>query len=197
MKYLILLICVFIFSCNTWKESLVKEGNQENAIHNAILDFMHTKKLFSQDSVFSIHIEDPLYSRKLVDVDERTSKWVRDKKYDDIIGISIVGDEEKIYHKEEIEIGSFDKRPSRFVIKDNKLFYWYDDNYPLSQETVDVLNQYNKLQKIDSIADAELVFDDGKKGATYHFCRNDLSRYKKEITTIAMGYDVPNLSCPK
>jgi len=193
MRYLILLICVFLFSCNTWKESLVKEGDKEDAIHNAILDFSHSKKLFNQDSVFYLQIEDPLYSQKSVSESEHAHQWVPDKPYKDIIGISIIGDEENTYIEKDFENENV-RIPTRFTVVQGKLFLWWDDNYPLTQEVIDVLHQFHL---VESEEESMFTTDHNKKGATYYFCRNDLSRYKKEITTTAMGYNIPKLKCPK
>jgi len=194
-QFLLFCVLVFFFGCNTWKESLVEKGNKEDAIQNAILDFSHTKKLFKQDSVFYVGVEDTLYSLKLVSESEYAHQWVPDKPYKDIIGISIIGDEETLYHKKDLEIGSSGKIPSRYQVVSGKLFLWHDDKYPLTKELVNILERYNLIRSDD----VELFFitDDGKKGASYYFCRNDLSNYKKEISTIAMGYDVPELKCSK
>jgi len=193
MRYLILLICAFLFSCNTWKESLVKEGDKGDAIHNAILDFSHSKKLFNQDSVFYLQIEDPLYSQKLVSESEYAHQWVPDKPYNDIIGISIIGDEENTYIEKDFENENV-RIPTRFAVVKGKLFLWWDDNSPLNQEVIEVLHQFHL---VESEEEAMFTTDHNKKGANYYFCRNDLSRYKKEISTTAMGYNIPKLKCPK
>ena len=193
MRLLFLLTGFFLFSCSTWKESLVKEGGLEDAIQNAILDFSHTKKLFNQDSVFYLGVDDPLVIFK-----EGETRWIPDKTHDEIIGISIVGDSENLYHKSDVELKKPNENPripSRFVIHKEKLFLWYDDAQPITQELVDALSQFGLVR--DNDEELFVVIDDGKKGANYYFCRNDLSRYKKVINNIAMGYyDMPKLSCP-
>jgi len=194
MRQSILLICVLFIGCNTWKESLIKEGDKEVAIQNAILDFSHTKKLFNQDSVFYIGVDDTLSSFKLVPEDVNASGWVVDKIYPEIIAISIIGGDMMPYQEQDFENENI-RVPSRFIIEQGKLFLWYDDDYPLSQELKSALNQFNLIKENDS--EAVIIFDDAKKGASYYFCRNDLLDYKKQVSSIAMGYDVPKLNCPK
>lgn len=193
MRLLFLLIGFFLFSCSTWKESLKKVGGKDDAIQNAVLDFSHTKKLFSQDSVFYVGVDDTLSSFKLISENENTSGWVVDKVYTDIIGISIIGGEMPYQKK---DFGNTDVRiPSRYIVEQDRLFLWYDEDYPVTEELINVLNQFNLI--IENNSETLVVFDDAKKGASYYFCRNDLSDYKKQVSSIAMGYDVPKLKCPK
>ncbi|MEP1150342.1 MAG: hypothetical protein ABJH08_01330 [Balneola sp.] len=193
MRLLFLLTIFLLFSCSTWKESLVEKGDKEEAIQNAILDFSHTKRLFKQDSVFYIGVDDPLVIFK-----EGKTRWHPHKTHDKIIGISIVGDSENLYHKSDVELNKPNENPripSRFVIHNEKLFLWYDDTQQITQELVDAISQFGLVR--DNDEELFVVIDDGKKGANYFFCRNDLSRYKKVINNIAIGYyDMPKLSCP-
>ncbi len=192
MRLLFLVTSLFLFSCSTWKESLKKVGGKDEAIQNAILDFSHTKKLFSQDSVFYVGVDDTLSSFKLVPENVNTSGWVVDQVYTDIIGISIIGGEMP-YQKKDFENENI-RIPSRYLVEQGRLFLWYDDDYPVSEELINVLNQFNL---IENNSEALVIFDDAKKGASYYFCRNDLSDYKKQVSSIGMGYDVPKLKCPK
>ena len=194
MRLLLLLIGFFLFSCSTWKESLVKKGDYEDAIQNAILDFSQTKKLFKQDLVFYIGVYDPFVIFK----EEKTS-WIPHITHDEIIGISIIGGDETLYHKSDVELGKHNDNPripSRFIIHEEKLFLWYDDTQPITQELVYVLSQFRLVR--DNSEELFMIIDDGKKGTDYFFCRNDLSRYKRVINNIAIGYyKMPKLKCPK
>ncbi|MEN8250631.1 MAG: hypothetical protein ABFS32_16985 [Bacteroidota bacterium] len=198
MRLLIILwTLVTLTGYSGWKQLLAGEGNEYDLINNAILDFSNTERLFKQDSTFYVMFIDTMYSMKLERVDDRTLKWIPDKKYEDIIGVSIMGSIGKIYYIEANEIGSLGNLPSRYIEKNNKLYYWYDDDYPLTQDAVDVLKKYNVIEKIESIAMAEFIIDDGKKGASYYFCRDDFSKYKKVVSAVAIGYDIPKLHCPE
>lgn len=188
-----MLTAFFLFSCSSWKESLIKEGDQKAAIQNTILDFSHTKKLFKQDSVFYIGVDDPLVIFR-----EGETRWIPDKTHEEIIGISIVGDSENLYHKSDLELNKPNENPrvpSKFIIHQEKLFLWYDDTQPITQELVDTLTQFGLVR--DNDEELFVIIDDGKKGASYYFCKSDLSRYKKSVNNIALGYEgVPKLNCP-
>ncbi len=112
--------------------------------------------------------------------------------------------------------------PSRHIIKNGKLFYWYDSAYGLTEEMVNVLWQFNLADSV-KISDKSLMFGvadhhvpevfgadyvgpeyipidysiNGKsKGAHYYFCKNDLSNYKRIITNIGLGgYKPPKVKC--
>ena len=192
-SFLLFCFLIFFFGCNTWKESLVREGDKEDAVQNAILDFTHTKKLFKQDSVFYLSIEDPLYSLKLVSESKYAHQWVPDKPFKNIIGISIIGGDSHTYIEQEFKNDN-NRIPSRYKIVKGKLFLWWDDDYPLTQEVIDVLHQFDLVVSEEEVM---VVTEHGKKGASYYFCRNNLTIYTKEITTTSMGYDIPKHRCPK
>ena len=65
------------------------------------------------------------------------------------------------------------------------------------EEMLSVLKKYNVLT--DMIYDGmlpEYSINDAQKGASYYFCRNDLSKYKRVVTNIATGYyRPPKLKC--
>ncbi len=86
------------------------------------------------------------------------------------------------------------KLPSRYVIEDGKLFYWWDDQYPVTEEMLAILWKYNLLQK--DLIIPEFSTDDSQKGADYYFCKNNLSKYKRVITSKGIGYyKPPKLKC--
>ena len=93
------------------------------------------------------------------------------------------------------------KMPTRYIEKDNKLFYWRDDNYPLTKKAILVFEKYNLLVNND-LDGAMEVYDfktnDSQKGVDYYFCKNDLTQYKKVTTNKAIEYyDAPKLKCKK
>jgi hypothetical protein len=96
------------------------------------------------------------------------------------------------------KIGSKGKLPSRFIEKNGKLFYWWDDDYPLTEEVIAVLKKYNLFQDDNDglITVPENPTNDAQKGAHYYFCRSDLTKYKKVVTNKGMGYyDPPKFEC--
>jgi hypothetical protein len=203
MKIVIKLIITVIAltsleSCVTFKDNLAQTGGQEKQIQNAILDFSNTTRLFKKDSVFSVSFDDTLYRMTLNKVSDGNSTWIKGKPYKGIKTVNILGTYNKFLLTDSTKVGSKGYLPSRYVEKNGKLFYWWDDDYPITEETLAVLKKYNLLQDNDGgwriIPDISV--DDSKKGADYYFCQNDLTNYKKVITNKAIGYyDAPKLNC--
>ena len=188
MKYYIIILAFLVSSCSSWKKGMVTEGNKNDAILNAILDFTHSEKLLKQDSVFFIYAEDPLYSYKRLYDGKYSYQWVPDIPYENIIKVSISGDSENTYIEKK-ELSEYDRIPSRYFIFKEKLFLWYDENQPLTQELIDALKQFNLLKNDD---EAVLVIDHSKKTAQYYFCKNNLTQYKRKISNIT---SIPRLKC--
>ena len=187
-------VLLLMFGCSSLKKVMETEGEnlQEVAIHNAILDFSKSCKLYERDSVFSIDFSDSVYNEAfLVQVDEKTGKWERGSLYDGIVSVEINAfPAYQYYYSEETK----SNLPSRYIIKDGKLFYWWDDNYPVTEEIITVLWKYNLLQTDLIIPDFST--NDNQKGVDYYFCKNDLSKYKKVINNIGLGYyKPPKLKC--
>jgi len=172
------IICSLLPSCSTWKKTFKSVGNTENAIENSIIDFSHTSKLWKKNMVFSI---------KVTDLDEK------------IIVAIVAADDYDIYPRKENKIGTFDSIfPTKYVVKNNKLFYWNDSTQAITQDIISVLEKYNK---IDWHWEQESAFppylrDDGIEGVIYYFCKNDLINYKKSgVSNIRRHYKSPILKC--
>jgi len=107
----------------------------------------------------------------------------------------------KMIMKEEVEIGSKGSLASRYLKKDDgKLFFWWDDDYALNQETIDVFKEYDLLLKDNLEGNFEfydIEIDDSKKAVHYYFCKNGLSsNYKKVTTNKGIGYyKTPSIKC--
>lgn len=177
-SYIIILFILFLSSCSAWKASLVSSGDQNDAVRNAITDFLHTEKLSKQDSVFSVSI---------------------DTVNSEILGIGILGYEDKLILHPDNKIGASDPSfPTKYIEKENRLFYWYDPTSSITNDLMSVLLRYNKIDSSYVKGNYELSvrFDDSKRGVDYYFCKNNLVKYKKVVTSIAMGYyDPPKLKC--
>jgi hypothetical protein len=195
-RYILMLTSFLLLaSCGSFKKELFQTGGKEEAVKNAILDFSNTSSLYKKDTVFSVSFQDPLYRMVLEKVDDGNSKWIEDKAYEGIIGVNVSADNNKIFFPEDAKIGSKGKLPSRYIEKDGKLFYWWDDNYPLKKETLTILNKYNILEP-DKISALDFSINDAQKGVHYFFCKDELSVYKKITTNKAIGYyDIPNIKC--
>lgn len=196
MKYLI----IIIISCllGSCKSSIIvpyKAVYQtEDFINVAISDFAAKCNLFKKYSVFEVMVKDTLV--KLAFQSEQ-SRWVLDTIYSDVLVVEFLGLVNKERYYSDAVIGSKGKLPSKYVIKNGKLFFWWDDNYPLTEEALAVFKKYNILtEMMERGWIPDFSIDDAKKGATYYFCRKDASKYKRVVTNIATGYyKSPKLKC--
>ena len=196
-KIIISLLWLLLTDCYSQEKYIPQSTNfAEFAIYEAITDFADNCRLFKQDSIFYVYVEDT--SRYVtLQRDQGTLKWVCDSVYTNILVVEILGEKDKIGYYPNAVVGSKGKLPSRYVIVKGKLFYWWDRDYPLTEEMLSVLKKYNVLT--DMIYDGmlpEFLIDDAQKGAHYYFCRNNLSKYKRVVTNIATGYyRPPKLNC--
>jgi len=202
-----LLIILLLFGCSSVRKAMIQTGEniQETAIHNAILDFSTNCSLYKKDSIFEVSFQDTLYTYALKQVDERNFSWERDKLYEDIVTVGISAHRicveceeyglkfnDRFLYTAETTVGSKGKLPSRHIIKDGKLFFWWDDDYPLTEEMFAILWKYDLLFDDTEGLVGFPQFSTGKqKGATYYFCRNDLSKYKRVVTNVGLGYYKP------
>ena len=161
-----------------WKRSLTSAGSENDAIYNSITDFLFTSKHRKEDKIFNVRI-------KMVD--------------EDVLKISIAGATNKVFRWKEDIVGSNSNRfPTRYMVKDDKLFYWNDPDTPISDEIIFILKKYDLLDE-DWQNEYDLppyVIDDGKGGVEYYICKNNYKKYKKkEANTIMKHYAIPTLKC--
>lgn len=196
----LLSIALLLGSCGAFKKELVKDGGQKETVENAILDFSNTSGLYKKDTVFSVSVHDPLYQMVLKETDDGSGKWVEDKPYQEIVAVSIGASYNKVLLTDSTKVGDRNVTiPTRYIEKDGKLFYWRDDNYPLTQEALNVFKRYNLLLEDDFDGVMEFydfTTDDAQKGVDYYFCKNNLLKYRKVVTSKGIGfYDAPELKC--
>ncbi|WP_340067363.1 hypothetical protein [Ascidiimonas aurantiaca] len=196
----LLSLFLLLGSCGTFKKNLTQKGGNKEAVQNAILDFSNTSRLYNNDSVFSVWVYDKLHKMVLKETDDRNSEWVEDKLYEGIVAVSISASHNKILYTDGAKIGQKGvKMPTRFIEKDGKLFYWRDDDYPLTQETLTVFKKYNLLvnNDLDGVVEFyDFTVNDAQKGVHYYFCKNNLLKYKKITIHKAIGYyDAPSINC--
>ena len=179
LRLLLLIISLLILlnSCSSYKENLIQIGYDKDAIMNAVLDFSNTSKLYKKGTVFKIMILN-LNEEKLA--------------------VTIIKSGVKVLLKEKTKIGSKGLAPSRYIEKEGKLFFWWDDNYALTENMLLMLSKYNISQDDDDgfrlFPDFEI--DESQKGVDYYFCKSNLLKYKKVTTNRAIGYyDAPKLDC--
>jgi len=197
MKGNILIIVVSCLLCGC-KSSIVipqKEIYQtEDFINVAISDFESKCSLFKKDSVFKISVEDTLVE---LSFQSEQSRWILDTVYQNILVVNVFGLINKVWYFSDAVIGSKGKLPSRYVIVKGKLFFWQDDNYPLTEEALSVFKRYNILTEVmERGMFPDFIINDAAKAAHYYFCRDNVSNYKRVVTHVATGYyKPPKLKC--
>lgn len=183
----IISIIVFVSGCSACMETFQPEETslKEAAINAAIHDFSTRCRLVARDSVFSVMFRDSVFTNARLVSDGDGCKWKRGELINGVAAVVIIGYRERIRYSEEMKYKTL---PSRYVIKDGKLFFWDDKDYPVTDETIDVLARYNLLSD-DPWYDYPM--DDQRKGADYYFCKNNLSKHRRVITNIGIGYYEP------
>lgn len=174
-----------------------EEDLQNVATSIAINDFSKNCNLFKKDSVFCVVYNDSVYTKATLihidsgqSVDGRTHQWKKGKLIEGMVSVEISCSYYRHYFSEKTR----NQLPTDYLIKDGKLFYWWNKNNTVTEDIIDVLWKYDVLQT-DSLI-PEISNDDSQKGADYYFCRNDLSKYKRVVTNIAIGYyNPPRLRC--
>ena len=193
-SHLIILSCL-LSGCKSSIVILQKETYQtEDFINVAISDFVSKCSLFKKDSVFKISVEDTLVE---LSFQSEQSRWILDTVYQNILVVNVFGLINKVWYFSDAVIGSKGKLPSRYVIVKGKLFFWQDDNYPLTEETLSVFKRYNILTEVmERGMLPDFIINDAAKAAHYYFCRDNISNYKRVVTHVATGYyKPPKLKC--
>lgn len=181
--YLILLFIIsyFFVSCATskWESNIKSIGSVDVAIENCITDFLNTSKLIKSDSIFSVSL-------------------VENNQDILIVGIAVPSDIIRPSYKN--KVGTYnDLFPTKFLIKENILFYWNDSTVAISQEILNTLERYNHIDFSRTELQYEMitgVHDDGVKGMVYYICKDDYKNYKKTgISNIVKHYKTPSIKC--
>lgn len=181
-NYIYIIIFIILGSCSSVKKNMTIKGNLNDAIENAILDLLHSNT-FKKEQVFVIYTE---------------------SINSDVYGISFMEADNKLLPNSNNKIGTNHPYfPTRYIVKNNKLFYWYDSNNFITKDLIDTLAKYNQIdslnvEKFVGIPKTSALINDSKKGIDYYFCKNNLVKYKKIITNKAIGYyKPPTLKCSK
>ncbi len=194
---ILLLLWLLLVNCYSQEKYIPQSTNfAEFAIDEAITDFADNCRLFKQDSIFYITSLDTLKHYTL-QRNQGTLEWICDSIYANLFVINIIPSINKLFYFPDAVVGSKGKLPSRYVIVKGKLFYWDDDDYPLTEQTLSVLKKYDALT--DMIHDRvlpETVISDSKEIAFYYFCRNNLLKHKRAVSSKSAGYyRPPKLKC--
>ena len=202
ISYIPLFVIMFLITgCGTsFKSGLIKtayDKNSDDAIYNAILDFSNTSKWFKYDSVFYVIFKSPVHEMLVEQVDYRSSRWVIGEPYEGSIAVRIAGSNCKCEIKADTKIGVKNHLPSRYIEMKGKLFFWYDDDYPFTEEMLSVLKKYNFIEYVEEFMTTECnPVKKTRKATHYYFCQNNLSKYTKVVKGIGLGYyEPPKINC--
>lgn len=200
----IILILFLLLAVSAVKAQLNQSYGQEIQIQahdqirqNAVKDFSKTK-LFKKRSFFYISFCDTVCRMKLEKPDDSHYKWVRAKVYNDLIAINILPDSNMFFLDTTITITQNKGIPSRCIEQDGKLFFWYDDQYSLTNSTIKLFDKYHLLWRGAPVnaEDHPFAIDDSAEAAEYYFCKSNLFIFKRVITSRAIGaYDPPEIVC--
>ena len=196
---------IFLFivgGCTTSKNVLQQKKDQASPIEIAIADYSLGNKGITKDSVFEVMIFDSLYRMYRIPGDELSYKRNKGKRYDGIIGISIMSPScLTIFVPHAIHQKKGGDWHLSCKEQDGKLFYWRDYHHNTTNESRELLKKYNLLhysKNGDSSIAINGYFEPERKATHYYFCRNKLSKYRKVVTDEEMGdYDPPALNCGK
>lgn len=208
-RFIIFLLPLLFVDCSSVRSSFFQEGNsiQEMATMNAITDFSKKSSIFRKESVFSVSFIDTIYTLRFEEVSELeristgtrdTHRWVRDSLYQDLVAVIVFAKPYyQYYYKKGEKTGHL---PSRYLITSGKLFYWRNLNYPVTNNMIDILSRYDLLQDSSIFPGYPEGMDLKKikyrRSTAYFFCRNDLSKFKKDFRRTAIGYyKPPKLIC--
>jgi hypothetical protein len=189
-----------LFICNIVPHSLkrLQIENLDQVRETAVQDFSRTT-LCERDSVFLISFYDTVHRMKLEKIKEHYYKWVDGKVYPGVIAVDIGAYPNKFFLDTTVNVSRQNKTiPSRCIEMKGKLFFWYDKYYPLSINTINLLDKYHHLMRgaTRNADDYTFVIDESIQSTAYYFCRSNLDIYKKIITNKAIGYyDLPNIGC--
>jgi hypothetical protein len=175
----LLVLTIILGSCYSAKTFVESGNSQDDAVRIAISDFSTIRKLYKKDSVFSVDIKGLINNK-------------------DLMVVNVGKNGGKLLLTKDANPGSIGKLPSRYIEKDGKLFFWWDNNYSLTEDAFAIFNKYNLLQDDNNgaIKIPDFIIDDAQKAAHYYFCKNDVSNYKKVITNKGIGYYTPpSLKC--
>jgi len=193
--YLIILISILNLSCSSYRKNIIADGDKNQAIKNAIIDFSNTSRLYRKHKVFEVELIDTLYRKVLEKIDERNSRWINGKPYEGIIAVNIsaMTNEFTYLLSDSIGVGK-EYLPSRYIEQDGKLFFWKDYEYDVNEKTVEILKKYKVTRK--DYLNPIFVIDESQKAVGYFICRDNFTKYKKVTTNTAIGYyDAPNVEC--
>ncbi|MDB9721029.1 hypothetical protein OAA67_04035 [Winogradskyella sp.] len=183
---LIIIALLFVVSCSSKKHNLTSSNSNDATINNTITDFSQTDGLFKTNNVFEINKQNVLHSVK-GNIDKTNYRLINGEPHQSLINVTIKISTLHINENLKSEIGTKSKIvPSRYSIKDEKLFYWWDLDHKVTQDTYDTLKSFGVIKTTDTIDNTNKK----PEGVNYYYCSNNLAKFIK----LKLNQDIANLN---
>ncbi|MEJ7609949.1 MAG: hypothetical protein WKF88_02090 [Ferruginibacter sp.] len=174
----IVLCNFFLIGCSSTNKIYYVNNRESDPIKIAIIDFLDYRKFRTDDTVFIITVKNIRESILGINIFAEKNK------------VAVISSDEKSY--------SYSSFPNNFIETNGKLFYWKDST---KQKSLELIAKLAKMDRIDTAIVGKYlpnrIIDDSQKGVNYYFCNSDLKKYKRVITSVAIGfYKIPEFICP-
>ena len=157
----------------------MKMSNGDDKYIEAVInDFSKNDSLFNNHKVFGLAKREVLqYVKKSDSADADHFKMINGQPYLGLMHINLRVNPLTLSEDSKTKIGSKGITiPSRFIIKNEKLFFWWDENYPFTKEAFDVFKAYGIITDKATSRDR---YDESTKGRHYYFCGSNYSKFLK------------------
>ncbi|MGY4384650.1 hypothetical protein ACVWYN_001676 [Pedobacter sp. UYP24] len=197
----VLLISLIFIIANSFENSTQAQSidKKQTVIEKAIQNYVNKSRIFDKAKVFRVSIEDSLFRLGLNNAPDSDGiyRYHAVKLFEGIfVGITV---QDNQFPMSKLGLAyNQGKLPSRYMEIQNKLFIWSDLNYPLTDKTLNILQKYNLVfdSKGGMFTVPEIFDTKSYKGVYYYFCRNDLTKFKRIISSNAYEFqDFPKLKC--
>lgn len=186
---------MFQQSCDSEKQNLNQSNGSDQTIKTVIEDFSKTEKLYRNNSIFGLAKKDVLQLVKKSDtVSDEAYKMINNIPYLALTHITINVNPISLSEDAKSQIGQKGITiPTRYLVKDNKLFFWWDKNYPFKEDAYKV---YKKFGLIDNQSESRNRYDENPEGKHYYFCgKNNDEFIKVNLKEDLSNYDNAHLIC--
>ena len=201
MRYIILIVFLFLLCSDVGaqlhqSQSQVAELQVYDKTRISAIRYFSKTKLYKIDSVFIITLYDTLHRVAIDTISKNHYVSRRGQAYPNIIAVNVFGVNTKYFFDTTVNLNHQKGIPSRFIEQNGKLFIWRDEDFQLTDSTINVLDKYHRISRGGPGDWISGGGDELKQGADYYFCRSNLTVYKKKITNRAIGhYEPPTVNC--
>ncbi|HNP53052.1 MAG TPA: hypothetical protein PKK69_00475 [Ferruginibacter sp.] len=172
-----IILFISLTNCNVRRLTTNDITINEEPIKTAVFDFASSSKLFKSSKVFYL-------------------QRINSSKDSNVIVVVISKSTTKLLLRKSAIVGSKGLLPSQFFEIKGKLFYWWENDIPLSNEALDAFRRYHLLQNDmeGKVQIPNFYIDEKLKSSLYYFCKSNYKNFKK-IETSKGDFDRPRLTC--